>query len=260
MIDKEANKRFSRLVEYFGFSDVNKNNKLDKSGFAEFIGISPATIGDITLNRRGIGPKVLKALSAKNPDINIHWILTGEGEMINQKTIPISTISEIPAMAPSGKTGIGKERMFTKEIIKSDLNQPDQIGIPIIPIEAVAGFLVGVDNEGIIQKNCDHYIVPEFEEIGVEYLIRVSGNSMYPKYSNGDVLACKKIKDVLFFQWGKVYVLDSSQGALVKRIFEHVNPDLVVCSSDNKDNFPQFAIPKSDIRSLSIVLGVIRIE
>jgi len=86
MTDIEPNKRFIRLIEYFGFSDVNKNNKLDKSGFAKYIGVHQTTIGDITLNRTGIGTKVLMALSAKNPDININWILTGEGDMINQKT------------------------------------------------------------------------------------------------------------------------------------------------------------------------------
>lgn len=135
----------------------------------------------------------------------------------------------------------------------------DGSGIPLIPHEAVAGFVLGVDIEGVIQKNCEHYVVPEFEGIGAEFVIRISGSSMYPKFSNGDVLACKKIKEILFFQWGKVYVLDTSQGVLVKRIFEHENPDYVICSSDNKENYPPFFLPTSDIRSLSIVLGVIRL-
>ena len=134
-------------------------------------------------------------------------------------------------------------------------------GIPLIPVEAIAGFVLGVDSEGVPQKDCEHYIVPEFERIGADYLIKVGGNSMYPKYSNGDILACKKIKDILFFQWGKAYVLDTSQGALVKRIYEHENnPDYVVCVSDNKENYPSFLLPRSDIRSISIVLGVIRLE
>jgi phage repressor protein C with HTH and peptisase S24 domain len=84
---------------------------------------------------------------------------------------------------------------------------------------------------------------------------------MYPKYSNGDILACKKVHEVLFFQWGRVYVVDSSQGALVKRIFEDKdNPDNILLVSENKEHYPPFSIPKSDIRSLSIVLGVIRME
>ena len=100
----------------------------------------------------------------------------------------------------------------------------------------------------------------EFDRRGAEFIIRVSGSSMYPKYSNGDLLGCKKIENILFFQWGKIYVLDTSQGALVKRVYEHENDDFVMLVSDNKDVYPPFAIPKSDIRSLSIVVGVVRLE
>jgi phage repressor protein C with HTH and peptisase S24 domain len=132
--------------------------------------------------------------------------------------------------------------------------------IPMIPFEAIAGYSI-TDNEGIELTKYEQYQIPEFKKVGVEFLIRVSGSSMYPKYSNGDILALKRIKDILFFQWGKVYVIDSSQGVLVKRIFEDKeNKDFVLCSSDNKEHYPPFSIPKSDIRSLSIVVGVIRME
>lgn len=91
-------------------------------------------------------------------------------------------------------------------------------------------------------------------------MIRVSGSSMYPKYSNGDILACRRVHDILFFQWGKVYVIDSSQGALVKRVFKDESQDNILLVSDNMEKYPPFSFPKSDIRSLSIVLGVIRLE
>ena len=140
------------------------------------------------------------------------------------------------------------------------MNESTGKSFPLIPIEAVAGF-PDDDNDGITYADCEQYTVPEFEKCGCEFVIRVSGSSMYPKYSNGDVLACKKIKDILFFQWGKVYVIDSSQGALVKRVFEDTgNPDNILLVSDNKENYPPFSMPKNDIRSLSIVLGVIRME
>ncbi len=133
-------------------------------------------------------------------------------------------------------------------------------GCPLIPIDAIAGFGTG-DNNGVSYEDCEHYIVPDFDKRGMDFLIRVSGSSMYPKYSNGDVLACKKITSITFFQWGKVYVIDSSQGALVKRIFEDKdNPDNIICVSDNKENYPPFSMPKDEIRSLSIVLGVVRLE
>ena len=164
------------------------------------------------------------------PEINRVWLLTGEGEMLKDSQINV-TVSEKPTAS-----------------------------LPLIPIDAVAGF-PGEDKNGIAIEQCECYCVPEFADKGAQFLIRVSGSSMYPKYSNGDILACRKIESITFFQWGKVYVMDTCQGALVKRIFEDKdNKDNVICHSDNHDNYPDFKLPKSEIRSLSIVLGVIRME
>lgn len=149
---------------------------------------------------------------------------------------------------------------FTQTENKTHIAHSISQGYPLLTIEAVAGFNAE-DNVGVSYENCEHYVVPEFDKSGVEFLIRVSGSSMYPKYSNGDILACKKINEITFFQWGKIYVIDSNQGALVKRIFEDKdNPDNILCVSDNKENYPHFSMPKNDIRSLSIVLGVVRME
>lgn len=134
----------------------------------------------------------------------------------------------------------------------------DSESIPLIPFEYAAGF--GEDNDGISLNDCEKYKIPEFKNIGAEFLVRVGGSSMYPKYSSGDILACKKIYDILFFQWGKIYVIDSSQGQLVKRVCRHDDENMVWLVSDNKEKYEPFAIPKSDIRSLSIVVGVLRME
>jgi len=141
--------------------------------------------------------------------------------------------------------------------IKIELN-PD--GIPLIPIEAVAGFMLKGDASVMEYEVTEHYLVPEFNANGVKYLIRVSGSSMYPKYSNGDILACRPITDTTFFQWGKVYVLDTDQGALVKRLFEGKDDSSIECRSDNKEHYPSFKINKTSIRTVSIVVGVIRLD
>ena len=159
--------------------------------------------------------------------LNTGWLLTGEGEMLRTAT--------------------------------DDSAANKQKALPLIPFEALAGYL-STDNEGVMVEDCEQYVIPEFDRRGAEFIIRVSGSSMYPKYSNGDLLGCKKIDNILFFQWGKIYVLDTSQGALVKRVYEHENDDFVMLVSDNKDVYPPFPIPKSDIRSLSIVVGGVRLE
>ena len=142
---------------------------------------------------------------------------------------------------------------------ESTASRPETIGLPLIPFEALAGF-PSTDNIGVAFADCEQYVVPEFMARGADCLVRVSGSSMYPKYSNGDILACRIVRDILFFQWGKVYVIDSSQGLLVKRIEQSPREDFITLVSDNRERYKPFEIPVSDIRTLAIVIGVIRVE
>ena len=202
-----------------------KGKKLSQSAFEKSTGLSNGYVNNIS---KGIGAEKLQRIIEVYPELSQAWLLTGEGEMLRTPTA--DTAANTPQKA-----------------------------LPLIPFEAIAGYL-STDNEGVRLEDCERYVIPEFDRRGAEFIIRVSGSSMYPKYSNGDLLGCKKIENILFFQWGKIYVLDTSQGALVKRVYEHENDDFVMLVSDNKDVYPPFAIPKSDIRSLSIVVGVVRLE
>jgi Predicted transcriptional regulator len=217
-----SSEKIENLLSYLGIKAPT---------LAANIGVEYQRIFDIQRGKtKKISGEVANKIIEKYPEINISWLLISSGEML--KTSDTSDI----------------ERATTYK------------SVPLLPIDAVAGFSTE-NTGGITYADCEQYSVPEFERSGCEFVIRVSGSSMYPKYSNGDILACKKIENILFFQWGKPYVIDSSQGALVKRVFEDKeNPDNIILVSDNKENYPPFSIPKSDIRSLSIVLGVIRME
>lgn len=201
-----------------------KEKRLSQSAFEKSTGLSNGYVNNIS---KGIGAEKLQRIIEVYPELSQTWLLTGEGEMLRTAT--------------------------------DDSAADKQKALPLIPFEALAGYL-STDNEGVMVEDCERYVIPEFDRRGAEFIIRVSGSSMYPKYSNGDLLGCKKIENILFFQWGKIYVLDTSQGALVKRVYEHENDDFVMLVSDNKDVYPPFPIPKSDIRSLSIVVGGVRLE
>ena len=201
-----------------------KSENIGQNTFEKKVGWSTGYINNI---KSSIGSDKISSIIKEYPLLNLSWLLTGEGEMLRTAT---------------DDSAADKQKAF-----------------PLIPFEALAGYL-STDNEGVMVEDCERYVIPEFDRRGAEFIIRVSGSSMYPKYSNGDLLGCKKVNDVLFFQWGKIYVLDTSQGALVKRVYEHENKDFVMLVSDNKKVYPPFPIPKSDIRSLSIVVGVIRLE
>ena len=203
--------------------------------FERAIGVSNGTVRHIT---DALSANLKEKISANFPQLNMNWLLTGEGEMLRSSKA-----------APSQPDV--NERPVLKEVTKG--------GLPLIPIDAVAGFN-GLDESGVSELDCTHYDVPDFEMAHADFLIRVSGSSMYPKYSSGDILACRKIDEITFLQWGKIYVIDSRQGAMVKRLFPmEGNADMILCKSDNP-NYPPFELPKEEIRSLSIVVGAIRLE
>ncbi len=124
---------------------------------------------------------------------------------------------------------------------------PGTAGVPLLPAEAFGGY----GGEAVSIKDGDikdRYVIPDF--VDVDFMIRVKGNSMYPKYNSGDVVACRMIKG-RFYQWNKVHVLATrEQGVLIKRLKKGPSADVLVAVSDNKDYDP-FEIP---------VDGVIRLE
>lgn len=126
--------------------------------------------------------------------------------------------------------------------------------LPRIPYNAEAGKLTDVV-EGITEYECERVpVVSAFPKY--DFTIRVSGHSMEPYYYAGDEVACLRINEARFIQWGRVHVLDTEQGIVIKRIYE--NGDCIRCASFNPE-YPDFNVPKEDIRSYNLVVGALRL-
>lgn len=131
----------------------------------------------------------------------------------------------------------------------------DEKAIPLVTFDAVAGYGTPVFEDSLIEA---YYDVREFKT--ADFLIRVKGESMTPKYNGGDLVACRMVNDILFLQWGRVYVLYTrSQGVMIKRVQPANDPDNITCVSENQ-KYSQFEVPKSDIVKLALVVGSISLE
>lgn len=216
---------------------IRHYTKGNKAQFAKLLGVSAQTIS-AWIARNTFDAELIYA---KCRYVNSSWLLTGEGAMLqetenNNAPTPKHTV-EIAHQVPHGSSE----------------------GIPLIPLDAVAGF-PAESGGGVRLEDCERYVIPEFENKGANFLIRVSGDSMVPLYYSGDLLACRKITDIRFFQWGTVYVLETSQGVLVKRVQESVDhADSILCVSENSSVHHPFLLPRDDIRSLSIIVGLVRL-
>ena len=211
-----------RLIEFY------TKIGLKKSAFEKAIGVSHGYIDKL---RECPSNDKLESIYLAFPNLNRIWLLTGEGEMLNS--------SSVASMLAAGEGNTD--------------------GLPLIPLDAMAGALSGTSYEPISRYDCeDIYNVPIFR--GAEFLIRVQGDSMQPKYMSGDIIACRRVPlSRLWFQWGKAYVLDTQQGAILKRIEPSRKKGCISACSENPSYKP-FDLSVEEINGIAIVLGTIRAE
>lgn len=204
-----------RLVEF-----ARKRFDMGQNAFEDYCGINRGIINSIKV--QGPTASIVTKISHRCPELNLNWLFTGDGPMLN--------VSEKnPAL--HGKT------------------------LPLIPIEAFAGHGLPAYEDEKIQ---DYYTVTDFKES--DFLIRVKGDSMSPKYCGGDLVACKKVKETYFLQWGRCYVIFTrSQGVMIKRVQPSEKDGCIKCVSDNPKYAP-FDVPQEDVLSIALVNGAITLE
>lgn len=221
---------------------VQKYGEGKNTVFAEKLGVSE---GNIRGYIKGVVPKAdfLENI-VRTYDISPEWLLTGRGEML--KTKEVSSDSHVNQQPSSNDKDTNKFRIA----------QENEHGIPLIPFSAMAGAMKG--EQSVLEYECERYVVPAFS--GADFLMPVKGNSMMPTYISGDIVACQRVPmSGLFFQWNKPYVLDTAQGAIIKRIKPGSDKQHVLIVSDNKDYDP-FELPYEDIYAVALVIGIIRLE
>jgi phage repressor protein C with HTH and peptisase S24 domain len=214
-----------RILQYLNSKGISKYSFYKETG-----------ISNGFLDKTGaIGSDKCEIICSHYSDLNADWLITGEGSMLRNNNYKIQDPTPV----------VNEKKMIYK----------NPQGIPLIPINAMAGMFNGEIK--VLECECERYIIPVFKD--AEFLIPMRGSSMMPKYNNGDILACKPLPLDTFFQWNKVYVIDTDQGALAKRIKKGSDPDTLLIVSDNPEYDP-FELPRSAIYHIALVVGVIRLE
>ncbi len=201
---------------------LTKFRQYKKLGQGKFEKLSGLSNGYLTQLRKAPGSEKLQRILCAFPDLNRTWLLTGEGDMLNgvqaEQTIQPSTESDIHL-------------------------------IPLLPVSAQGGSL----NDFVVsikESSCEKIISPIK---GADYAMSVSGESMAPEYPSGSQILIKRIDEKAFIDWGRVYVLDTCNGTVIKRLFPSETADKVLCKSINPE-FPPFEVSLSDVYAVYRVL------
>lgn len=237
-----------RLAQFIKY----KNLKI--SHFERIVGLSNGSVAKTTDNIR---PRTVQSISACFPDLNIDWLLTGAGSMIKNEITPALTKEVAPV-----KSAIRDEEM-TLETVSPDENRlpqgiyhedeiPEQFIAYLVPMAAMGGDLTGFESDGISKENCEKVISPV---ANAEWVIPVCGDSMEPEYPNGSRVYVRRIFPEDFIAWGNVFVLDTTNGLILKVVKKSNIEGHVLCESLNPSGrYTPFDVPIRSIRAMYRVL------
>ena len=210
-----------RLLQFLRYK------KLGQQKFEISIGMSNGwanKVGD------SIRENTLQKIKEVYPELNIAWLKSGVGEMLNTGD------SEGTLETPGDNE--------TSEEITAKL-------VPLLPIAAQGGSL----NDFVVsvkESDCEKVVSPIK---GADFAMPISGDSMAPEYPNGSQIFIKRINERAFIEWGKVYVLDTCNGVVVKILVPSQKEGYVRCVSINTDPiFAPFEIAWEDINGVYRVL------
>lgn len=153
---------------------------------------------------------------------------------------------------------LAKVAMFAGEngldVDKDETQTEEESTLLVIPYGARGG-TIGDFVDGVHDYDCERITSPIK---GADYAMEVTGDSMAPEYPSGSRVLIKKV-DPIFIEWNEVYVLDTPNGAVIKRIRKTEDENIVECVSINPA-FQTYTIPRSFVRGWYRVLMVMALK
>lgn len=162
--------------------------------------------------------------------INHDWLTTGTGNMYTEE--------EPQEESVSAKTGMGE-------------------GVPFININ-LSDFSSREFN--LLHEKAEYYV--NFRPFNdCDAYLPVYGDSMYPKYASGEIIAVREVLNKEIIQWGEAYLVIADEYAnnitTLKLLFEHINNDKIVLRASNPNYKGDTILDKNAIQRLFIVKGKI---
>ena len=213
-------------------------------------------------NVRGeMGTAVRGKIKDTFKDLNLNWLLTGEGEMLvvdEPKPIQAAVMSpmangEATPMMPiqaNIDTGVVSEKKIEPILATAEV-------IPIVPSEIASE--VSLDVREFIEHNAD-----ELEHIDPTKLLKnpdlaeqIAGTSMLPTFAPGDVVFVKFLPDKAKIIDGKTYYFDTKTfPTMIRKVkFEGENKLRLIAKNPA---FADIIISRCDVQNVGRVIGLFR--
>lgn len=201
---------------------IIRKEDLNINSFSKIVNVPRTTIKLMFEKETNPSFEQIQKITDAFPSINIEWLLKGTGEMIKEKSMLVNYETK---------------------------------GSPYFNVDFIGGFEIMVNDQTV---NPDYYIDFEpYNKPGVVWC-NITGHSMEPAITHGDVIAMQEVKSWReFILLDEVYGLVTEEFRTVKRVSKSDRDGYYTLIPVNTNYKPQ-EIPASIIQRMYKVLGSVK--
>lgn len=227
-------KSIERVYEYIDYKDLKPTR------FEKELGLSNGYLGTQLKRKGNLGEEILNLIVDNCLDLNPEWLLTGRGEMLKS---PVKEVQEVALKEPSEAHLIPLyDGVMTASVVSQEL-----------PAQAEATEMV---NAGDWFRDATA-------------AMRVHGDSMYPDYVSGSIVAIKEVHDKRLVVFGQDYMIETTEYRVLKRLQKSDDKQCYLACSTNEEVWQMgvlkgrlihepFDIHLNDITRLYQILGTVK--
>lgn len=240
--------------------------------FAQHIGIDQANLSKMIKGKQRISDKTLKKIEQACPDLNMSWLLTGEGDMLRpqqerQVKLPADTANVQQRNYNSPGATMFATNVHQTYNTEPTTKQTHPFGIktattnvrPLIPMSMYKQPNLDV-YEKLVEKHKDGVeLVPYFPGFSdYQLYMEVQDEAMLPDFKVGDRVALSAMPKNTYILNGNIYAIDTLNHGLFLRILIDRDKDYECQSTNNQSRYVSFRVPKADVVRIFRVMGLIR--
>jgi SOS-response transcriptional repressor LexA len=223
----------NRLLKFLEYLEIGQNAFEKKVGIAN---------GYISHNKGSIGSDIVSKILDNYPDLDVTWLLTGEGSMLKDDA-----------------SKYGKNNA----VIKRYENEP--IYVPLISQYAYAGYMAGYDEPEFLE-NQPQLTVDEDYTKGNYIAIEVKGDSMDDGTRNsiceGDIVVCRELYPEYWknkFRKNAVFIIvHRLDGIVLKEIVKQDIEHGVITLHSRNDLYNDYDVELADVVKIFYVKEIRR--
>lgn len=193
--------------------------------FSDVVGVKQNQASNWMKDGSSVGNSVIEQILKAFPTINANWLITGDGEM-----------------------------MTTTE----KLNHSNKKGVPYFEDVEATGSIISCYDDF---KEIPTFYIDYAHFNDCDAYLNVVGDSMYPKYCSGEIIAVKKMNNLDALLPGEAHLVVTNSNAnnlrTIKLIFPDDDRSKLILRASNPSYKGDMIINKSDIISIFIVKGKI---